>query len=351
MSLQTFLLGRALAETIIVQDTGEVLAKANEEITEELLVKLKSENVSKIKTIYVNDLDYGDYVSSTLRIDETPDRLSARIAIYRMMRPGEPPTEDSVEALFQRLFFNSDTYDLSGVGRMKFNKRLGRDNSDGPVTLTKEDILEAIKLLVELRNGRGAIDDIDHLGNRRVRCVGELAENQFRSGLVRVERAVKERLAQAETENLMPHDLINSKPISAAIREFFGSSQLSQFMDQTNPLSEITHKRRISALGPGGLTRERAGFEVRDVHPTHYGRVCPIETPEGPNIGLINSLALYASLNKYGFLETPYLKVVDKKLAGEISYLSAIEEGRYVIAQANALMDPQGRSFGRFSLC
>ena len=341
-----FLLGRALAETIIVQDTGEVLAKANEEITEELLVKLKSENVSKIKTIYVNDLDYGDYVSSTLRIDETPDRLSARIAIYRMMRPGEPPTEDSVEALFQRLFFNSDTYDLSNVGRMKFNKRLGRDNSDGPVTLTKEDILEAIKLLVELRNGRGAIDDIDHLGNRRVRCVGELAENQFRSGLVRVERAVKERLAQAETENLMPHDLINSKPISAAIREFFGSSQLSQFMDQTNPLSEITHKRRISALGPGGLTRERAGFEVRDVHPTHYGRVCPIETPEGPNIGLINSLALYASLNEYGFLETPYLKVVDKKLAGEISYLSAIEEGRYVIAQANALMDSQGRLSG-----
>ena len=341
-----FLLGRSLAETIIVQDTGEVLAKANDEITEELLVKLKTENVSKIKTIYVNDLDYGDYVSSTLRIDETPDRLSARIAIYRMMRPGEPPTEDSVEALFQRLFFNSDTYDLSGVGRMKFNKRLGRDNSDGPVTLTKEDILEAIKLLVELRNGRGAIDDIDHLGNRRVRCVGELAENQFRSGLVRVERAVKERLAQAETENLMPHDLINSKPISAAIREFFGSSQLSQFMDQTNPLSEITHKRRISALGPGGLTRERAGFEVRDVHPTHYGRVCPIETPEGPNIGLINSLALYASLNEYGFLETPYLKVVDKKLAGEISYLSAIEEGRYVIAQANAVMDGQGRLSG-----
>ena len=341
-----FLLGRSLAETIIVKDTGEVLAKANDEITEELLVKLKTENVSKIKTIYVNDLDYGDYVSSTLRIDETPDRLSARIAIYRMMRPGEPPTEDSVEALFQRLFFNSDTYDLSGVGRMKFNKRLGRDNSDGPVTLTKEDILEAIKLLVELRNGRGAIDDIDHLGNRRVRCVGELAENQFRSGLVRVERAVKERLAQAETDNLMPHDLINSKPISAAIREFFGSSQLSQFMDQTNPLSEITHKRRISALGPGGLTRERAGFEVRDVHPTHYGRVCPIETPEGPNIGLINSLALYASLNEYGFLETPYLKVVEKKLVGEISYLSAIEEGRYVIAQANAVMDGQGRLSG-----
>tara|TARA_B100000575_G_scaffold290370_1_gene293945 strand:+ start:1001 stop:5101 length:4101 start_codon:yes stop_codon:yes gene_type:complete len=341
-----FLLGRSVAETIIVEDTGEVVAKANEEITEELLVKLRSENVSSVKTIYVNDLDYGDYVSSTLKIDETPDRLSARIAIYRMMRPGEPPTEDSVEALFHRLFFNSDTYDLSSVGRMKFNKRLGRENSDGPVTLTKEDILEAIKLLVELRNGRGAIDDIDHLGNRRVRCVGELAENQFRSGLVRVERAVKERLAQAEAENLMPHDLINSKPISAAIREFFGSSQLSQFMDQTNPLSEITHKRRISALGPGGLTRERAGFEVRDVHPTHYGRVCPIETPEGPNIGLINSLALYASLNKYGFLETPYLKVVDKKLAGDISYLSAIEEGRYVIAQANALMNSEGRLTG-----
>ena len=341
-----FLLGRVVAETIVNNETGEIIVKANEEISEDHLVAFKSENIKAIKTIYVNDLDHGSYVSSTLRTDDTPDRLAARIAIYRMMRPGEPPTEDSVEALFNRLFFSADTYDLSNVGRMKFNKRLRRDASDGPTTLTKEDILEAIKLLVELRNGRGVIDDIDHLGNRRVRCVGELAENQFRSGLVRVERAVKERLAQAEAENLMPHDLINSKPISAAIREFFGSSQLSQFMDQTNPLSEITHKRRISALGPGGLTRERAGFEVRDVHPTHYGRVCPIETPEGPNIGLINSLALYASLNKYGFLETPYLKVSDKKLVGEISYLSAIEEGNFVIAQANTSVNDQGKLSG-----
>ena len=261
-----------------------------------------------------------------------------------MMRPGEPPTEDAVEALFQRLFYSEDTYDLSRVGRMKVNSRLGRgDDITGPMTLTNEDILETIKILVELRNGRGQIDDIDHLGNRRVRCVGELAENQFRAGLVRVERAVKERLGQAETENLMPHDLINSKPISAAIKEFFGSSQLSQFMDQTNPLSEITHKRRVSALGPGGLTRERAGFEVRDVHPTHYGRVCPIETPEGPNIGLINSMALYARLNEYGFLETPYRKVVDSSVTDQIEYLSAIEESNYVIAQANAELSPTGK--------
>jgi len=263
-----------------------------------------------------------------------------------MMRPGEPPTEDAVEALFNRLFYSEDAYDLSKVGRMKFNRRVGRDELTGPMTLINEDILAVIKILVDLRNGKGEIDDIDHLGNRRVRCVGELAENQFRAGLVRVERAVKERLGQAETENLMPHDLINSKPISAAIREFFGSSQLSQFMDQTNPLSEITHKRRVSALGPGGLTRERAGFEVRDVHPTHYGRVCPIETPEGPNIGLINSLALYARLNEYGFLETPYRKVVDGRVTDEIDFLSAIEEGRYVIAQANATMDAKGKLTG-----
>ena len=253
-----------------------------------------------------------------------------------MMRPGEPPTEESVEALFNGLFYSPERYDLSAVGRMKFNRRIGRDELTGDMTLSNEDILAVIKILVELRNGRGEVDDIDHLGNRRVRCVGELAENQFRAGLVRVERAVKERLGQAEADNLMPHDLINSKPISAAIREFFGSSQLSQFMDQTNPLSEITHKRRVSALGPGGLTRERAGFEVRDVHPTHYGRVCPIETPEGPNIGLINSLALYARLNEYGFLETPYRKVDGSKVTDKIEYLSAIEEGRYIIAQANA---------------
>ncbi len=262
------------------------------------------------------------------------------------MRPGEPPTEDAVEALFNRLFYNEDTYDLSRVGRMKFNSRVGREEPTGPMTLEDDDIVAVIKLLVDLRNGKGEIDDIDHLGNRRVRCVGELAENQFRAGLVRVERAVRERLGQAETENLLPHDLINSKPISAAIREFFGSSQLSQFMDQTNPLSEITHKRRVSALGPGGLTRERAGFEVRDVHPTHYGRVCPIETPEGPNIGLINSLALYARLNEFGFLETPYRKVENQKLTDQIDFLSAIEEGRYVIAQANAELDDEGRLTG-----
>jgi len=343
---EDYLVGRTLAHNVVDPETGEIVAKANDELTEELLGKLRDANVREIRTLYTNDLDQGPYISQTLRTDETADQTAARIAIYRMMRPGEPPTEDAVEALFNRLFYSEDAYDLSKVGRMKFNRRVGRDELTGPMTLTNEDILAVIKILVELRNGRGEIDDIDHLGNRRVRCVGELAENQFRAGLVRVERAVKERLGQAETENLMPHDLINSKPISAAIREFFGSSQLSQFMDQTNPLSEITHKRRVSALGPGGLTRERAGFEVRDVHPTHYGRVCPIETPEGPNIGLINSLALYARLNEYGFLETPYRKVVDGKVTDHIDYLSAIEEGRYVIAQANATVDAEGRLTG-----
>jgi DNA-directed RNA polymerase subunit beta len=341
-----YLIGRALAQAVIDQETGEVLAKANDEITEELLARLREAKVGEFRSLYTNDLDQGPYISQTLRVDETADQAAARIAIYRMMRPGEPPTEEAVEALFNRLFYSADAYDLSRVGRMKFNRRVARDESTGPMTLTDDDILAVIKILVDLRNGKGEIDDIDHLGNRRVRCVGELAENQFRAGLVRVERAVKERLGQAETENLMPHDLINSKPISAAIREFFGSSQLSQFMDQTNPLSEITHKRRVSALGPGGLTRERAGFEVRDVHPTHYGRVCPIETPEGPNIGLINSLALYARLNEYGFLETPYRRVVDGRVTDEIHYLSAIDEGRYVIAQANAAMDAEGRLTG-----
>ena len=341
---EDFLIGRVLAKNIVNPETGEVIANANDEITEGILGDIRAANIREIQTLYINDLDRGGYISATLRTDETADQNAARVAIYRMMRPGEPPTEDAVEALFQRLFYSEETYDLSRVGRMKVNSRLGRGESDeGPLTLTDEDILDTIKVLVELRNGRGQIDDIDHLGNRRVRCVGELAENQFRAGLVRVERAVKERLGQAETENLMPHDLINSKPISAAIKEFFGSSQLSQFMDQTNPLSEITHKRRVSALGPGGLTRERAGFEVRDVHPTHYGRVCPIETPEGPNIGLINSMALYARLNQYGFLETPYAKVVDGKVTGQIDYLSAIEEGNYVIAQANAQLDKEGK--------
>ena len=336
---EDYLLGRVLAKNVIDAETGEVIATANEEITESVLDKLREAKVKDIQTLYTNDLDQGPYISQTLRIDETVDQTAARIAIYRMMRPGEPPTEEAVEALFNRLFYSEDAYDLSKVGRMKFNRRVGRDEIVGLMTLEDDDILATIKILVELRNGKGEVDDIDHLGNRRVRCVGELAENQFRAGLVRVERAVKERLGQAESENLMPHDLINSKPISSAIREFFGSSQLSQFMDQTNPLSEITHKRRVSALGPGGLTRERAGFEVRDVHPTHYGRVCPIETPEGPNIGLINSLALYAHLNEYGFLETPYRKVEDGKVTDKIDYLSAIEEGRYVIAQANAAVD------------
>ncbi len=339
---EDYLLGRVLAKNIVDADTGEVVANANDELTEELLAKLRDAKVTDIQTLYTNDLDQGAYISQTLRADDTADQMAARVAIYRMMRPGEPPTEDSVEALFNGLFYNEDRYDLSAVGRMKFNRRIGRDELTGAMTLSDDDILSVIKILVELRNGRGEVDDIDHLGNRRVRCVGELAENQFRAGLVRVERAVKERLGQAEADNLMPHDLINSKPISAAIREFFGSSQLSQFMDQTNPLSEITHKRRISALGPGGLTRERAGFEVRDVHPTHYGRVCPIETPEGPNIGLINSLALYARLNEYGFLETPYRKVIDGKITNQIDYLSAIEEGRYIIAQANATIDAAG---------
>jgi DNA-directed RNA polymerase subunit beta len=340
---EDYILGRVLATNVVDGDTGEIVAKANDEITEELLKKMRAAAVKDFKTLYTNDLDQGPFISQTLRIDDTADQTAARIAIYRMMRPGEPPTEEAVEALFNRLFYSADAYDLSKVGRMKFNRRVQRDELTGPMTLTNEDILAVIKILVDLRNGKGEIDDIDHLGNRRVRCVGELAENQFRAGLVRVERAVKERLGQAETENLMPHDLINSKPISAAIREFFGSSQLSQFMDQTNPLSEITHKRRVSALGPGGLTRERAGFEVRDVHPTHYGRVCPIETPEGPNIGLINSLALYAQLNEYGFLETPYRKVVDQKVTDTIHYLSAIEEGRYVVAQANAAVDAEGK--------
>src|SRR5687767_14544103 len=409
-----FFLGRTLAHNVVNADTGEILANANDEITETLLAQLREAKVGKVQTLFTNDLDQGPYVSQTLRADETADMQAARVAIYRMMRPGEPPTEDAVEALFNGLFFAEERYDLSAVGRMKFNRRitapaevswqlrfrsvalskesdaelrtyfknapelsLGKVSLEGisteaeaqsavdkmfhdlkgkgvdrnklevkiepRLTLSPKDIVEVIRILVELRNGRGEIDDIDHLGNRRVRSVGELAENQFRSGLVRVERAVRERLSQAESENLMPHDLINAKPVSAAIKEFFGSSQLSQFMDQTNPLSEITHKRRISALGPGGLTRERAGFEVRDVHPTHYGRVCPIETPEGPNIGLINSLALYARTNDFGFIETPYRRVKDGKVTKDIEYLSAIEEGKYVIAQANADLDKAGK--------
>ncbi|MDQ5905162.1 MAG: DNA-directed polymerase subunit beta, partial [Pseudomonadota bacterium] len=411
---EDFLVGRVIAQNIIDRETGEVLANANDEITDGLLAKLQEAGIEELQTLYTNDLDRGAFISNTLRADETISRQAARVAIYRMMRPGEPPTEEAVELLFHGLFYSDDRYDLSGVGRMKFNRRLQRpdvieskvmvghvpsskidaiveaviEGAGGSpsavkdllgethfgqravaeniteaealalaaklkslgattevreqLTLSPRDIVEVIQILVELRNGRGEIDDIDHLGHRRVRSVGELAENQFRAGLVRVERAVKERLSQAESDNLMPHDLINAKPISAAIKEFFGSSQLSQFMDQTNPLSEITHKRRVSALGPGGLTRERAGFEVRDVHPTHYGRVCPIETPEGPNIGLINSLAVYARTNKYGFLETPYRRVRDGRVTDTVDYLSAIEESEFVIAQANAALDAKG---------
>jgi DNA-directed RNA polymerase subunit beta len=417
-----FLVGRMIAEDIVDRGSGEILANANDEITDTLLAKLTEAGIESLPTLYINDLDHGGFISQTLRADDTVSRQAARIAIYRMMRPGEPPTEEAVEILFNGLFYSDDRYDLSAVGRMKFNRRVARKEvveykvmvkqvpskretvvkliSDvsgcspaavdqvlgelsygaravaenlphdvalslfdqlkamgvvGEVreqlTLSPRDIVEVIKLLVELRNGRGEIDDIDHLGNRRVRSVGELAENQFRAGLVRVERAVKERLSQAESDNLMPHDLINAKPISAAVREFFGSSQLSQFMDQTNPLSEITHKRRVSALGPGGLTRERAGFEVRDVHPTHYGRVCPIETPEGPNIGLINSLALFARTNEYGFLETPYRKVADGRVTDQIEYLSAIEEGAYIIAQANSDLGDGGALLDQLVTC
>jgi DNA-directed RNA polymerase subunit beta len=359
-----FLVGRVLAHPQVDTETGEVIADANAEITSELLEALLAKGIDTLETLFVNDLDQGPYISETLRIDPTTSDLEAQVEIYRMMRPGEPPTKDAAQNLFHNLFFTPDRYDLSAVGRMKFNRRLGRATEEGPGVIydgryfsgrndelskrlfqehgETSDIIDALKVLVELRNGRGSVDDIDHLGNRRIRCVGEMAENQFRVGLVRVERAVKERLSLAESEGLMPQELINAKPVSAAIKEFFGSSQLSQFMDQNNPLSEVTHKRRVSALGPGGLARERAGFEVRDVHPTHYGRVCPIETPEGPNIGLINSLAVYARTNSYGFLETPYRKVEGGQVTMEIQYLSAIEEGNFIIAQANATLDDAG---------
>ncbi len=337
-----FLHGKRLAKNLIDTETGEVIASANEEITEELLTTFTEHGVGELETIYTNDLNCGPYISNALAIDTTTTDLEALVEIYRMMRPGEPPTKESATNLFNNLFFAAERYDLSAVGRMKFNRRMGRDEITGAGTLSNEDIVAVLKTLIDIRNGKGVVDDIDHLGNRRIRSVGEMAENTFRVGLVRVERAVKERLALAESEGLMPQDLINAKPVVAAVKEFFGSSQLSQFMDQNNPLSEITHKRRVSALGPGGLTRERAGFEVRDVHPTHYGRVCPIETPEGPNIGLINSLAVYARTNEYGFLETPYRVVTDGKPTQEVHYLSAIEESEYVIAQANSNLDKNG---------
>lgn len=338
-----YLLERVTAKDIVDESTGEVALTCNSVITEEVLEQIFELNVKSVETIYTNDLDCGPFIADTLRIDPTRTKLEALVEIYRMMRPGEPPTKEAAENLFNNLFFSAERYDLSAVGRMKFNRRLGREAIVGEGILARQDIVDVLRTLIDIRNGKGSVDDIDHLGNRRVRSVGEMAENQFRVGLIRVERAVKERLSLAESEGLMPQDMINAKPVAAAIKEFFGSSQLSQFMDQNNPLSEVTHKRRVSALGPGGLTRERAGFEVRDVHPTHYGRVCPIETPEGPNIGLINSLATYARTNNYGFLESPYRKVVDGAVTDEIEYLSAIDEANYVIAQASAPLDAKGR--------
>ena len=338
-----YLIGKVLAHDIINTETGELIINANDELTLEIAEKIQVAGIKEFHTLYINDLDRGPYISNTLRIDLARTELEAQVEIYRMMRPGEPPTKEAAQNLFNNLFFSEDRYDLSPVGRMKFNRRVGREEVTGSGVLSKQDIIDVVKVLIDIKNGNGTVDDIDHLGNRRIRCVGEMTENVFRVGLVRVERAVKERLSLAESEGLTPQDLINAKPVAAAIKEFFGSSQLSQFMDQNNPLSEVTHKRRVSALGPGGLTRERAGFEVRDVHPTHYGRVCPIETPEGPNIGLINSLAAYARTNAYGFLETPYRRVIDKKVTDEVDYLSAIEEGNFVIAQANAALDQDGR--------
>ena len=368
-----YLIGKVLAKDLIDQETGEVMVPANSEFTAELIAFIQEKGIKSVNVIYTNDLDAGPFMSNTLAVDNTTTKLEAQIEIYRMMRPGEPPTKDAAENLFNNLFFAEERYDISTVGRMKFNRRLQRDTSEGPGILydsrhfssrkddiAKElleqlgessDIIAVMKELIAIRNGTGTVDDIDHLGNRRIRSVGEMAENVFRVGLVRVERAVKERLTTAEQDGLMPQELINAKPVAAAVKEFFGSSQLSQFMDQNNPLSEVTHKRRVSALGPGGLTRERAGFEVRDVHPTHYGRVCPIETPEGPNIGLINSLSVYARTNEYGFLETPYRKVVNGVATDDIDYLSAIEEGTFVIAQANASMNDKGKLLDELVSC
>jgi len=335
--------GLVLAKDIIDKTTGEVLLECNSIIDEEILTTIQSLGLKELEVLYINDLESGPYMADTLRSDSTKNDIEALVEIYRMMRPGEPPTKEAATTLFNSLFFNHDRYDLSDVGRMKFNKRLGRSSIKGNSILEKEDIVDSLKTLVSIRNGKDKVDDIDHLGNRRVRSVGEMVSNQYRIGLIRVERAVRERLTTAETDDLGPQDLINAKPVSAAIKEFFGSSQLSQFMEQVNPLAEITHKRRVSALGPGGLTRERAGFEVRDVHPTHYGRVCPIETPEGPNIGLINSLAAFARTNEYGFLESPFRKAKGGKVTDEFEYLSAIEEGDYVIAQASALLDNRNK--------
>ncbi len=340
------LVGRFLADDFVNMQTGEVLAEAGDEISEDILNSMVEAGEAEISVLFVDNVNFGPHLRNTLAADRNNSREEALVDIYRVMRPGEPPTLESAHALFESLFFNSDRYDLSSVGRVKMNSRLELETDDSIRVLRKDDILAILRVLTGLKDGRGEVDDIDHLGNRRVRSVGELMENQYRVGLLRMERAIRERMGSVEIDTVMPADLINAKPAAAAVREFFGSSQLSQFMDQTNPLSEITHKRRVSALGPGGLTRERAGFEVRDVHPTHYGRICPIETPEGPNIGLINSLATYAKINRYGFIETPYRKVVDGKVTDEVRYISAMEEGRYTIAQANAELDAKGAFVG-----
>src|SRR5689334_6120428 len=336
------LYGQYIAEDLYNPQTGEIYAEAGDEITEKSLAQLLEIGFTELPVLDIDHVNVGAYIRNTLKVDKNASREDALFDVYRVMRPGEPPTIESAEAMFQSLFFDAERYDLSAVGRVKMNMRLDLDAPDTQRTLRKEDILAVVKALVNLRDGRGEIDDIDHLGNRRVRSVGELMENQYRIGLLRMERAIKERMSSVEIDTIMPQDLINAKPAAAAVREFFGSSQLSQFMDQTNPLSEITHKRRLSALGPGGLTRERAGFEVRDVHPTHYGRICPIETPEGPNIGLINSLATYARVNQYGFIESPYRRAREGKVTDEVAYLSAMEEGRYTIAQANVPVDAKG---------
>src|SRR5689334_1473459 len=336
------LIGRYLAEDLVNAKTGEIYAEAGEEITEKSLNALHEAGYKELPLLDIDHISVGGYIRNTLAVDKNMTRDDALFDIYRVMRPGEPPTIDTAQNMFNSLFFDAERYDLSAVGRVKMNMRLDLDAPDTMRILRKEDIISVIRTLLDLRDGKGEIDDIDHLGNRRVRSVGELMENQYRIGLLRMERAIKERMSSVDIDTVMPQDLINAKPAAAAVREFFGSSQLSQFMDQTNPLSEITHKRRLSALGPGGLTRERAGFEVRDVHPTHYGRICPIETPEGPNIGLINSLATYARVNKYGFVETPYRKVKDGRVSDEVIYLSAMEEGRYNIAQANEEVDAKG---------
>src|SRR3981081_4393581 len=339
------------AHDVVDEATGEVLLEVNEEVTEEKVEALRERGINEFKVLFIDNLNVGPFLRDTLNADKISSPEEAIMELYRRLRPGDPPTLETATNLFINLFFNPERYDLSKVGRLKLNYKFGVDEPLEQAVVTKKDVLEVVRYLIDLKNGKGQIDDIDHLGNRRVRAVGELLENQYRISLVRMERAIKERMSLQEIETLMPHDLINAKPVTAVIKEFFGSSQLSQFMDQTNPLSEVTHKRRLSALGPGGLTRERAGFEVRDVHPTHYGRICPIETPEGPNIGLINSLATYAKANQYGFIESPRRRVADGKVTGDVVYLSAMDEGRYSIAQANVEIDKRGRIAADLTNC